>query len=152
MRNCKNSSIRFAMSTSMCPYEWVQRSFVRNNVSACFIKHVYHNMFRLKSKRSSGVIVYWILNARMHSPNIKMCLYVTLQKMATDFLEIRHLYILLHFGHTSQFGSKIITNDRQTDMLMHISKVNTNQWKMFRTYRSKRYEIQNNGIMTNDLE
>jgi hypothetical protein len=39
-------------------YEWVQQSFVRNNVSACFIKHVYHNMFRLKSKPSSGVIVY----------------------------------------------------------------------------------------------
>jgi hypothetical protein len=30
--------------------KWVQQSFVRNNVSACFIKHVYHNMFRLKSK------------------------------------------------------------------------------------------------------
>jgi hypothetical protein len=25
----------------------VQQSFVRNNVLACFIKHVYHNMFRL---------------------------------------------------------------------------------------------------------
>jgi hypothetical protein len=27
---------------------WVQQSFIRNNASACFIKHVYHNMFRLK--------------------------------------------------------------------------------------------------------
>jgi hypothetical protein len=44
-------------------HEWVQQSFVRNNVSACFIKHVYHNMFWLKSKPSSGVIVYRILNA-----------------------------------------------------------------------------------------
>jgi hypothetical protein len=36
--------------------EWVQQSFVCNNVSAWFIKHVYHNIFRLKSKPSSGVI------------------------------------------------------------------------------------------------
>jgi hypothetical protein len=43
--------------------EWVQQSFIRNNVSARFIKHMYHNMFRLKSKPSSGVIVYRILNA-----------------------------------------------------------------------------------------
>jgi hypothetical protein len=42
-------------------YEWVQQSFVHNNVWACFIKHVYHNMFQLKSKPSSGVIEY-----RMH--------------------------------------------------------------------------------------
>jgi hypothetical protein len=42
--------------------ELVQQSFVRNNVWACFIKHVYHNMFRLKSRPSSGVIEYRILN------------------------------------------------------------------------------------------
>jgi hypothetical protein len=42
--------------------EWIQQSFFRNYVSACFIKHVYHNMFRLKSKPSSSVIVYRILN------------------------------------------------------------------------------------------
>jgi hypothetical protein len=46
---------------------WVSASsFVRNNVSACFIKHVYHNMFRLKSKPSSSVILYRILNANYH--------------------------------------------------------------------------------------
>jgi hypothetical protein len=54
---CTNCSIR---------NEWVQQSFVRNNVSACFTKHVYHNIFRLKSKPSSGVIVYRILNANYH--------------------------------------------------------------------------------------
>jgi hypothetical protein len=41
--------------------KWVQQSFISNNVSACFIKHVYHNMFHLKSKPSSGVIVYWFM-------------------------------------------------------------------------------------------
>jgi hypothetical protein len=45
---------------SACSSGWVQQSFVRNNVSACCIKHVYHDMFRLKSKPSS-VIVYRIL-------------------------------------------------------------------------------------------
>jgi hypothetical protein len=52
--------------TSWTFNEWVQQSSVRNNVSACFIKHVYHNMFRLKSKPLSGVIVYRILNASYH--------------------------------------------------------------------------------------
>jgi hypothetical protein len=46
--------------------EWVQQSFVRNNVWACFIKHVYHNMFRLKSKPSSDVIEYRTLNVSYH--------------------------------------------------------------------------------------
>jgi hypothetical protein len=50
-------------SCCACNNEWVQQSSVRNNVSACFIKLVYHYMFRLKSKPSSGVIVYRILNA-----------------------------------------------------------------------------------------
>jgi hypothetical protein len=53
-------------SCCACNNEWVQQSFVLNNVSACFIKHVYHNMFRLKSKPSSCVIVYRILNASYH--------------------------------------------------------------------------------------
>jgi hypothetical protein len=46
--------------------EWVQQSFVWNNVWVCFIKHVYHNMFRLKSKPSSGVIEYRTLNVSYH--------------------------------------------------------------------------------------
>jgi hypothetical protein len=37
---CKCSWICFHFATIN---EWVQQSFVRNNVSACFIKHVYHN-------------------------------------------------------------------------------------------------------------
>jgi hypothetical protein len=44
----------------------VQQSFVRNNVLAFFNKHVYHNKFRLKSKPSSDVIVYRILNLSYH--------------------------------------------------------------------------------------
>jgi hypothetical protein len=54
----------FLRSMSFGMNEYNNPSF--NNVSACFIKHVYHNMFRLKSKPSSGVIVYRILNASYH--------------------------------------------------------------------------------------
>jgi hypothetical protein len=48
--------------SSISTARYVLTFFVRNNVLACFIKHLYHNMFRLKSKPSSGVIVYRILN------------------------------------------------------------------------------------------
>jgi hypothetical protein len=51
------------VSNQLTRMKWVKQSFVRNNVSACFIKHVYHNMFRLKSKPSSGVTPWLIKHA-----------------------------------------------------------------------------------------
>jgi hypothetical protein len=63
--SCSRSPRRF-VGQAVSYIEWVQQSFVHNSVSACFIKHVYYNMFRLKSKPSSSVIVYRILNASYH--------------------------------------------------------------------------------------
>jgi hypothetical protein len=57
-----------------------------------FIKHVYHNMFRLKSKPSSGVIVYRILNASF------------LYTMTPDDGFIKHVYHnIFFFGFESHF-------------------------------------------------
>jgi hypothetical protein len=54
--------------------EWVQQSFVRNNVSACFIKHVYHNMLKHCCERRIVVLIHCYMHNRMHSPNIKKCI------------------------------------------------------------------------------
>jgi hypothetical protein len=65
-------------SCCACNNEWIQQSFVGNYVSACFIKQVYHNMFRLKSKPSSSVVVYRILNVsnsiiRILTDSLNLC-------------------------------------------------------------------------------
>jgi hypothetical protein len=54
-------------SCCACNNEWVQQSFICNNVSACFIKHVYHNMFWLKFKPSSGVTLLRMKDCCTHS-------------------------------------------------------------------------------------
>jgi hypothetical protein len=45
---CKGLFCTFRSLLLYFIYEWVQQSFVRNSVSACFIKHVYHNMLWTK--------------------------------------------------------------------------------------------------------
>jgi hypothetical protein len=83
--NPKSFLLWVSASCCACNNEWVQQSFVRNSVSACFIKHV----FRLKSKPSSGVIVYRILPDDGLDLSRNMLCYTCLIKQAETLLRTK---------------------------------------------------------------
>jgi hypothetical protein len=96
--------------TNFIPFEWVQQSFVRNNVSACFIilytitpddgldlsRNILWYTCLIKHaeccERRIVVLIQCYMRNRMHSPNIKFIPfiyfefnYVYFRKFSLDF-------------------------------------------------------------------